>query len=85
MTMYYTYLKGNHRRYFIETDAGKPVAWFDDLDTAAIVLRYLKGAYLNREETERAHLAMMNFDRKEGKDHDTEPTAGIASPTDTTE
>lgn len=85
MTMYYIYLKGNKRRYFIETDAGKPVAWFDDMDTAAIVLRYLKGVYLNKSETDIAHKAMKEFDGKEVAGNDTEPTAGIASPTDTTE
>lgn len=70
MTMYYTYLKGNRRRYFIETDAGKPVAWFDELDTAATVLRYLKGAVLDADEKEKAHAAMIAFDaRKEGEGH----------------
>lgn len=68
MTMYYVYLKRNHKRYFIETDAGKPVAWFDDLDTAAIVLRYLKGANLNEWERNIAHHAMKEFDHgKEGE------------------
>ena len=70
MTMYYTYLKGNHKRYFIETDTGKPVAWFDDLDTAAIVLRYLKGANLNEWERNIAHHAMKEFDH--GKEGDSE-------------
>lgn len=85
MTMHYTYLKGNKKRYFIETDAGKPVAWFDDLNTAAIVLRYLKGSFLNQAETDIAHQAMKKFDGKDGNAYDTEPTAGIASPTDTAE
>lgn len=70
MTMYYTYLKGNRRRYFIETDAGKPVAWFDELDTAAVVLRYLTGAPMQPEDMKAARNAMIAFDaRKEGEDH----------------
>lgn len=67
MTMYYTYLKGNKRRYYIETTAGKPVAWFDELDTAALVLRYLTGAEMTPEDVAAAHAAMQAFDaRKEG-------------------
>lgn len=68
MTMYYIYLKGNKRRYFIENDAGKSVAWFDDMDTAAIVLRYLKGANLNEWERNIAHHAMKEFDNGKGKE-----------------
>lgn len=67
MTMYYTYLKGNKRRYYIETTAGKPVAWFDELDTAALVLRYLTGAEMTPEDVAAAHAAMQKYDaRKEG-------------------
>ena len=67
MTMYYTYLKGNKRRYFIENAAGQPVAWFDDMDTAATVLRYLTGADMTPEDVAAAHAAMQAFDaRKEG-------------------
>lgn len=70
MTMYYTYLKRNRRRYFIETDAGKPVAWFDELDTAAVVLRYLTGAQMQPEDIKAARNAMIAFDaRKEGEGH----------------
>ena len=82
MTMYYIYTKGNKRRYFIETDAGRQVAWFDDMDTAAIVLRYLKGSFLNKNETFIAHNAMKEFDGKEVAADDTEPTEGVASTTD---
>ena len=54
MTMYYTYLKGNKRRYYIET-------------TAALVLRYLTGAEMTPEDVAAAHAAMQAFDaRKEG-------------------
>lgn len=65
MILYYVMVgKDNHRRYYIETDTRKPVAWFDDLDTAAIVLRYLKGVTLSRTECAIAHQAMIDFDKK---------------------
>lgn len=70
MTMYYTYLKRNRRRYFIENEKGQPVAWFDDMDTAATVLRYLIGAPMQPEDMKTARNAMIAFDaRKEGEDH----------------
>ena len=65
MTMSYTYLKGNRRRYFIENEKGQPVAWFDDMDTAATVLRYLKGADMDEDERNKAHAAMIACDARE--------------------
>ena len=56
--------KDNHRRYYIETDARQPVAWFDDLYTAAVVVRYLKGVTLSRAECTIARNAMIEFDKK---------------------
>ena len=61
--------KAKHRRYFIETDNGKPIAWFDDMDTAAIVLRYLKGVNLDAWERNVAHKAMKDFDHKKEGDN----------------
>ena len=86
MTLYYIDIKSNRRRYYIESEKGK-IAWFDDLDTAAVVLRYLKGDTLTKEEIAQAHRAMKAFDthQKEGKYRDTKPTAGAAGTTDTTE
>ena len=66
MTMFYCYMAQN-RRYFIETAEGGTVAWFDELDTAALVLRYLTGADMTPEDVAAAHAAMQAFDaRKEG-------------------
>ena len=51
MTIFYCYITENKRsrRYFIETAEGGTVAWFDELDTTAIVLRYLTGADMTPE------------------------------------
>jgi len=70
MTMYYIHLKGNKRRYYIETTAGKPVAWFDELDTAALVLRYLTGAEMTPEDVAAAHAAMQKYDAGKVGDSD---------------
>ena len=84
MYLYYIFIGGNKRRYFIETHKGQSIAYFDDFDTAATVLRYLKGSNLAPEEREVAHRAMYNFDhKKEVTENDTEQRKSIASPTDT--
>ena len=64
MILHYIYVGHNKRRYFIEDENRKSVAYFDDLDTAAIVLRYLKGARLQAWEIEAAHRAMISFDAR---------------------
>lgn len=72
MTMHYITTKHKNKRYFIETDNGQSVAWFDSLDTAATVLRYLQGAVLDEDERAAAHQAMQAFDAgKEVKTIDT--------------
>lgn len=54
-------------RYFIRNEAGTTLAWFDRLDIAACVLRYLKGAPMPTADAEQVHAAMQAFDaRKEG-------------------
>lgn len=70
MTMSYSYMMGNKRRYFIETAAGQPVARFDELDTAALVLRYLTGADMTPEDVAAAHAAMKKFDAGKEGDND---------------
>ena len=71
MRMYFLHVgsgKEQHRRYFIETETEKPVAYFDDLDTAATVLRYIKGVKIDQRERQIAHRAMKAFDhRKDGE------------------
>lgn len=69
MTMFYCYMAQN-RRYFIETAEGGTVAWFDELDTAALVLRYLTGADMTQEEVAAAHAAMQKFDAGKEGDND---------------
>ena len=51
-------------RYFINNNDGETVAYFDDLTTAAVVLRYLKGGSISRESTELALSALRAFDEK---------------------
>ena len=43
--------RGKPERYFIKNEAGTTLAWFDSLDVAACVLRYLKGAPMPAEAT----------------------------------
>lgn len=60
--------RGKPERYFIKNEAGTTLAWFDSLDTAGTVLRYLKGAPMPAADAEQAHAAMIAFDaRKEGE------------------
>lgn len=69
MTMFYCYMAQN-RRYFIETAEGGTVAWFDEPDTAALVLRYLTGADMTPEDVAAAHAAMKKFDAGKEGDND---------------
>lgn len=59
------YTKGTQRRYFIcekngvnETD----IAWFDDLEKAALVMRYMKGSTMRPQDQEEAILLLRRFD-----------------------
>lgn len=72
MTIFYCYITENKRsrRYFIETAEGGTVAWFDELDTAALVLRYLTGADMTPEDVAAAHAAMKKFDAGKEGDND---------------
>lgn len=70
MTMSYYYIAENKRRYFIETAEGGSVAWFDELDTAALVLRYLTGADMTPEDVAAAHAAMKKYDAVKEGDND---------------
>ena len=55
---------GRKTRYFIENEGGETVAYFDNLCTAALVLRYLNGATLSDEDTDLAWDAMHAFDMR---------------------
>lgn len=67
MTLYYLNV-GNppHRQYYIETERHEPIADYDNLYTAAVVLRYLKGGLLDLEERAHARAALIAFDRAKG-------------------
>lgn len=69
MNLHYIYT-GNpkKRRYFIQTNDEKPIASFDSFETAAVVLRYLKGSNLSPEERAAAHEAMKEFDARGDKE-----------------
>ena len=54
----FDYSKDKKRVYFIKTAAGKPLASFDRLNTAATVFRYLTGAEMTESDTEAAHRAL---------------------------
>lgn len=43
---------GSGTRYFVQSVTGSVIAWFDSLDTAGTVLRYLKGAPMPAADAE---------------------------------
>lgn len=55
---------GRKTRYFIENEGGEAVAFFDSLDVAGVVLRYLSGAPLSDEDAAAALAAMHAFDMR---------------------
>lgn len=59
------------RHYYIETDKGDPIGDFDNLYTAAIVLRFLKGSNMDIEERAHARAALLAFDPRKEKEGDT--------------
>lgn len=73
MMLYYLTV-GNppKRRYYIEADSHEPVADFDNLYTAALVVRFLKGANLSIEERAHARVALLAFDAMKHKEGEAE-------------
>ena len=63
MTIKSNYYGGEYR-YHIQSEADnlESIAWFNSLETAATVLRYLKGAPMTTEDSVRAVEAMRAFD-----------------------
>jgi hypothetical protein len=55
---------GRKPRYFIENEGGETVAFFDSLDVAGVVLRYLSGAPMHKKDAEAARAAMQAFDKR---------------------
>ena len=50
------------RRFGIDDDEGHRIAYFDKLEDAAVVFRYLRGAICTKDESDRARLIMHQFD-----------------------
>ena len=57
-------VSGRKPRYFIENEDGGTVAFFDSLDVAGVVLRYLSGAPMHKKDAETARAAMQAFDKR---------------------
>lgn len=55
-----------HFRYFIK-DGASDLCWFDDLTTAGIVARFLKGSHLGKEEYSVALGAMQEWDQNQNE------------------
>lgn len=55
-----------HFRYFLQ-DGSYDLAYFDDLTTAGIVARFLKGSHLGKEEYSDALAAMRDWDERNGE------------------
>ena len=68
---------------------GKPrtIAWFDTLEDAAMVFRYLKGANMPMEDQNIALNLIQKWDSREWEENnaDTKTEQGTASVTDTAE
>lgn len=52
-----------HDRYFLY-EGDSMIAWFDDLETAAKVNRFIKGAHLEKPDYAVAKMAMAAWDEK---------------------
>lgn len=75
-----------HTRYFIK-DGDSDICWFDDLKTAGIVSRFLKGSHMDRADYAAARDALEEWDTlhslpKGETANDREQTAGNTGPVD---
>lgn len=59
--------KRNHPRYFLY-DGKHEIAYFDELTTAAIVVRFLRGSKLTDEDYQAAKAAMAQWDERHAPD-----------------
>ncbi len=57
-------ITGKKTRYYIENERGETVAYFDSLDIAGVVLRYLSGAFIHKKDAETARAAMQEYDNR---------------------
>lgn len=74
----------NYCRYHIQEDSGvgaNPyrLAYFDTLEDAAMVLRYLKGGYMPKEDQEIALNLIQKWDQREQNDAVTEESESPSS------
>ena len=60
------FYKNSKRQYYIIADGDNDIVRFDDLKTAAIVLRYLQGAELSEYERITALAALTETSSREG-------------------
>ena len=53
------------RRYFIESRAKRSIiAWFDSLEIAGLVLRFLNGTNLKQNDSDEARAALREYDMR---------------------
>ena len=71
MSITVVYIKGK-RRYYIRDVKGSTLAWFDDLETATLALRLLRGNRMTADETARAMAALAQFDGRNRDGGDTD-------------
>lgn len=57
--------KQAHERYFL-MEGDSYIAWFDDLETAAKVIRFIKGAHLEKADYAAAKAALEAWDKEHG-------------------
>lgn len=78
-----------HTRYFIK-DGDSEICYFDNLKTAGIVSRFLKGSHMDKTDYEAARIALEEWDAlhslpKGETDYDGEQAAGNTGPVDMSE
>jgi hypothetical protein len=69
--------KNRHPRYFIR-EGIDDVAYFDDLCTAGIVCRFIKGAQVNKADYDIAKAAMQSWDKRQAV---TDPEEAVSDDT----
>ena len=76
-----------HTRYFLK-DGDSEICWFDDLKTAGIVSRFLKGSHMDKQDYAAARDVLEVWDslhslpKERNADNDREQTASNTGPVD---
>ena len=55
---------GGQKKHFMICEESDIVAWFEDLESAAVVCRFIKGGHMQKTEYEKAVKAMRAFDNR---------------------